>query len=101
MFIHTVFFWFKEGVEDKDVGVMEEGLGALLNIATVQGGYWGTPANTPRDVVDNSYAYALTVLFHDKNSHDAYQLDDVHVKFVEQCSALWLRVKVYDYLTER
>jgi hypothetical protein len=100
MFIHTVFFWFKEGVKEQDITIFEEGLVSLLNISTVQTGYWGKPANTPRDVVDNSYAYGLTALFEDREKHDAYQEDEQHLKFIEQCAAMWENVKVYDYLTE-
>ena len=99
MFIHTVFFWLNEGMEEKDLGVIEEGLDSLLKISTVHGGYWGKPANTPRDAVDNSYHYALTVLFNDRESHDVYQEDEQHLKFIEQCSFMWSTVKVYDYLT--
>lgn len=99
MFIHTVFFWLNE--KEKNLPIMEEGLESLLKISTAHGGYWGKPANTPRDVVDNSYHYALTVLFNDRESHDAYQEDEQHLKFVEQCSSMWLNVKVYDYLTEK
>jgi hypothetical protein len=101
MFIHIVFFWLKEGVEEKDLGAMEEGLTSLFNISTVRGGHWGKPANTPREVVDNSYSYALTVIFDDRAGHDAYQKDAQHVKLLEQCSSLWSKIKVYDYLTER
>ena len=101
MFIHTVFFWLKDNTGEQELQVFEKGLQSLLNISTVQGGYCGTPANTPRDVVDNTYTYALTVLFEDSNAHDAYQVDTVHVKFVEQNSSIWLNVKVYDYLTKR
>ncbi len=99
MFIHTVFFWLNEGLEEKDLGLMEEGLHALLKIPTVHGGYWGKPANTPRDVVDNSYHYALTVLFDDRENHAIYQEDERHLTFLGQCASMWSTVKVYDYLT--
>ena len=100
MFIHTVFFWLKDDVKDEDLAVFEEGLGSLLKAPTMQGGYCGKPANTPIDVVDNSYSYALTAIFQDKEGHDAYQEDELHVKFLEQCASMWINVKVYDYLTE-
>jgi len=98
MFIHNVYFWLKGGLSDKDLTVLEEGLSSLLKISGVQGGHWGKPANTPRDVVDNSYTYALTVIFEDRERHDAYQEDKQHLRFIEQCSSMWLNVKVYDYL---
>ena len=101
MFIHTVFFWLKEGVEEKDLEALEKGIASLFKISTVRGGHWGKPANTPREVVDNSYTYGLTLIFDDREGHDAYQKDAQHVTFVEQYSSMWSNVKVYDYLTER
>ncbi len=101
MFIHNVYFWLQDGLMEKDVTIFEAGLQSLLTIPTVQEGYWGKPANTPRDVVDNSYTCALTAIFKDREAHDAYQEDEQHLSFVEQCASMWLNVKVYDYLTEK
>jgi hypothetical protein len=36
------------------------------------------------------------VLFKDKADQDAYQVDPIHLKFVEQYAHLWSRVVVYD-----
>jgi hypothetical protein len=39
---------------------------------------------------------ALTILFRDGPAHDAYQVDPIHLAFVEGNREAWLRVQVYD-----
>jgi hypothetical protein len=47
-------------------------------------------------VVDDSYSVSWLVFLADKAAEDRYQVDPIHLKFVEDCSALWERVVVYD-----
>jgi len=73
-------------------------------IRTMHGGikavdrvYVGTPAATAkRPIIDDSYSVALTVLCRDVAAHDAYQVDPIHLAFVEKCKAMWTRVQIYD-----
>ena len=59
-FIHTVFFWMKEGVtEEQKADFKNNGLTALSKINSIYKFYAGPPAGTPREVVDNSYDFAL------------------------------------------
>ncbi|MFT3869855.1 MAG: Dabb family protein [Nibricoccus sp.] len=59
--------------------------------------YVGTPATLPeRPVRDSSYTFALTVLFKDIASHDAYQIDPLHKAFLQEFSSFWARVQIYD-----
>ena len=99
-FIHTVFFWLKEGISDADKAKFIAGVKTLGGIETVSKFYFGPPAMTPRGVVDNSYDYAINVHFTDKAAHDVYQDVPVHHKFVEDCKDLWERVQVYDNLVQ-
>ena len=39
---------------------------------------------------------ALILGFENLAAHDAYQISDVHTKFVETCQQFWTRVQVYD-----
>lgn len=98
MLVHTVYFWLNEGNSDGAVREFEDGLEELLEITSVRSGYWGKPAGTPREVVDNSYSYGLTVIFDDQAGYDAYQVDPIHKNFVELNSGKWDRVQVYDYV---
>lgn len=99
-FVHTVYFWLKEGTTEADKAEFEKGLAALGEIDTIQTIFFGPPAQTPRDVVDNSYGYGLTLLFKDRADQDSYQDDPDHHKFIENHSHLWERVQVYDYLVK-
>ena len=47
-------------------------------------------------MVDDSYSVSWLVFFADKAAQDRYQIDPIHLKFVEDCSPLWERVVVYD-----
>lgn len=98
-FIHTVFFWMQEGVTDsekKDFNT--KGLGSLMEVPSIYKGYHGPPAMTPRDVVDNSYDFALVCQFKNSADHDLYQEDKIHLKFIEDYKHLWKDVVVYDNL---
>jgi hypothetical protein len=50
-------------------------------------------------VIDASYAVSWLAVFDDRGTQDAYQVDPVHLKFVEECSRLWTKVIVYDSVT--
>lgn len=51
-----------------------------------------------RDVNDRDWDVGLHILFVDKAAHDAYQVDPLHVRFVEENKANWARVRVFDSL---
>ena len=99
-FIHNVFFWLKEEVTEAEKASFLTALKALGEINTVRALYTGTPAGTPRNVVDNSYDFSLIVHLDDTEGHDAYQVDPIHDVFVEGQSHLWTKVQVYDVLTK-
>ncbi|MBC8137460.1 MAG: Dabb family protein, partial [Fibrella sp.] len=56
----------------------------------------GVPAQTPRDVVDNSFGVGLTVVFEDKAGYDVYETDPLHLEFIAHNKGSWSRVQVYD-----
>lgn len=101
-FVHTVFFWMKEGVTDEQKAAFaKDGLGALSKINSIYKFYAGPPAMTPReDVVDNSYSFALICHFKTPEDQDKYQVDPIHLKFIEDYKHLWEKVIVYDNLVE-
>jgi hypothetical protein len=47
-------------------------------------------------VIDKSYSVGLTVLCKDIAAHNAYQIDPIHLAFVERCKPYWARIQVYD-----
>ncbi len=101
VFIHTVYFWFKDGVTDEQKEAFKKnGLGALAKAPTIHKVFYGPPAGTPREVVDNSYDFAWICHFKSAADQDAYQVEPIHLKFVEDYKDLWERVQVYDNLVE-
>lgn len=99
-FIHTVYFWFKEDSDPKLKEEFVNGLEELAKVKSIQSVYYGPPAGTPRDVVDNSYDYAWVTHFKTSADHDAYQIDPIHLEFIEKYKSLWKEVVVYDNLVQ-
>jgi hypothetical protein len=98
MFVHTVFFWMKAGVSDADRRqLVNDCLELLAKVPTVKQIWAGRPAQTPREVVDNSYDVGLTVILADKAGHDVYQEHPLHLDFIKRNKPSWARVQVYDY----
>jgi quinol monooxygenase YgiN len=53
-----------------------------------------------RDVNDRDFNVALHLVFKNKAAHDAYIKHPRHLKFIEENSQLWSKVRVFDsYLT--
>ena len=97
MLVHSVFFWLKENLNEKEVELFRNELGNLGQIPEVEKLYIGKPAPTSkRPVIDDSYDFCLTVVLENVSAHDKYQESHIHLEFIEKCSQLWERVKIYD-----
>lgn len=93
MHVHNVYFWLKT---DETNESFESGLRGLAQDPNVRASYFGRPADTHRDVVENSYTYGLVLVFDDISGHDAYQLGAAHEQFAEEHVESWTRVIVHD-----
>lgn len=99
--IHNVYFWLAEDITDEAKATFMEGARSLGTIESVQAFYMGPHANTEaRDVVDHSYDLSLVVMFKDQAAQDAYQVDPIHLAFIEASADAWTSVKVYDVAIE-
>ena len=97
--VHHVFFWLKNPDSTDDLNKLIEGISMLKAIPSLKQIRIGLPANTPkRDVIDYSYSVSLLTFFDDIKGHDQYQVHPTHLKFIENYSALWQKVVVYDSL---
>jgi len=97
--IHHVFFWLKEPNNAVHKKQLVSALNELLKVKTIKMSHIGFPAGTEsRDVVDHSYSVSYMVMFDNQAGQDAYQVDPIHTKFVEENSHLWSKVVVYDSL---
>ena len=96
MFIHHVYFWLKNPASSEDRQKLIAGLEKLSKVKTIKMFHMGQPADTNRDVIDSSYSISWMLIFDDKASEESYQVDPIHLNFVETCKDLWQKVVVYD-----
>jgi hypothetical protein len=95
-FVHHVFFWLKEPRNAVARKEFEMGLQALVKVPQIQKYHIGTPVESPREVVDDSFTYSYMAFFKNAADQDIYQTHPIHLKFVEDCQHLWEKVIVYD-----
>lgn len=97
---HHVFFWLKNPDSQEDKQKLIAGLKTLAKVKVVRSLHIGVPADTTvRPVIDSSYHVAELMLFDSIEAQNAYQIDPLHKKFVDECSHLWEKVIVYDSLS--
>jgi hypothetical protein len=95
--VHHVYFWLKEPKNEAHKKQLVEALNELIKVKTIKVSHIGFPAGTEsRDVVDHSYSVSYMVMFDCKADQDAYQIDPIHTRFVEENQHLWNKVIVYD-----
>ncbi len=95
-FIHHVYFWLKNPGNAADKAKLIEGLRKLSTVKTIQQFSIGQPADTRREVIESSYALSWFTFFKNGKDQASYQVDPIHLKFIEEYSHLWAKVIVYD-----
>lgn len=96
-FAHNVYFWLNNPDNQEDRAAFEKSLTNFINHSEfIRTKHLGTPAATDRGVIDNSYTYSLLLTFDNKAQQDKYQVEEGHLKFIEESSKLWKKVIVYD-----
>jgi hypothetical protein len=97
MLIHSVYFWLKPDLTAAERANFRAEVRKLSAVRTIEKIYVGPPASLrERDVTERSFDIALTIVFRDGPAHDAYQVDPIHLAFVERNQRSWTRVQVYD-----
>ncbi len=97
MLIHSVYFWLKPELTAAQRANFTAEVKKLSAVRTIGSIYVGAPASiAERSVTDRSFDLALTIVFRDGPSHDSYQVDPVHLAFVEKNKDSWVKVQVYD-----
>jgi hypothetical protein len=98
MFVHTVYFWLNddapENIRDDMIASCRN---SMAKIPTARHVWAGTPAMTPRPVVDNTYDVGLCVILDDVKGHDEYQAHALHQEFLANFKKHWKRVQIYDF----
>lgn len=96
-FTHVVYFYLNNPDDPKDRTDFETSLKKLMtNTQYAKTKFIGVPAETPREVVDNTYTYSLILTFSSKEMQDNYQEEPAHLLFIEEAAHLWNKVIVYD-----
>jgi hypothetical protein len=95
-FIHSVYFWLHDDVPENERLQFRETLESLERIRGIRKIYVLEPAGVQREVVDNSYDFALIIHFRDMAAQDAYQVDPLHVRAVQKMQPLIKKIVVYD-----
>lgn len=96
-FEHVVLMWLKNPDSQADKNQLEKGMRELIKSSQyIVSAHLGEPAMTDREIVDNTYTFNYTVTFKSKEDQEAYQIEPVHKKFVEECQHLWSKVLIYD-----
>lgn len=94
---HQVYFWLKPELtelEEKDFLNFFKVLKTVPGIKTFT---VGRPAPTnPRDVVDNSFSYSITVTFENMDAINTYETHPIHTQAAQKYSKYWTRVQVRD-----
>jgi hypothetical protein len=96
VFVHHVFFWLKEPQNADAMNEFENGLNSLATVPQILSYHIGTPVESPREVVDDSFTFSYITFFKNKEDQETYQSHPIHLKFVEDCQRLWEKVIVYD-----
>ena len=56
----------------------------------------GVVSDLDREVNDRDFDVGLHLVFKDRAAHDAYQVADLHEKFIAENKATWKKVRVFD-----
>jgi hypothetical protein len=97
MLFHCVYFWLKPELTAAQRADFRRGVESLTAIRHTTRVTIGRPAATEaRSVVEKGFDAALIIEFRDVAAQNAYQVDPIHLAFVETCKGYWNRVQVYD-----
>jgi hypothetical protein len=95
-FFHIVYFWLVSDTPEVKKEFLKELTQFIDQVDEIKKVHIGPPADTDREVIDNTYSYNLLLTFDSKKEHDIYQEHPAHKKFIENASSLWTKVLVYD-----
>jgi hypothetical protein len=95
-FVHAVFFWLVNEDEKTKKAFLAELRKFIDQADMITSQHIGTPADTDRPVIDNTYTFSLILSFDSKKEHDEYQEHQLHKDFISNASSLWVKVQVYD-----
>lgn len=98
-FVHVVMFWLEEPNNNSVRSNFENALNIMVKDSKyINSVHIGSPANTPRDIVDNSYTYSYIATFNSKEDQDNYQTEAAHDTFRKAIDGMIDKIVIYDSL---
>lgn len=95
--LHVVLFWLKPDMPASERAAIPVEMAAKAALVPGLDACWtGTPAGTPRDVVDNSYDLMLVMRFRNAAAAKAWDDDPIHLGLVQRFRPWFAKVVVYD-----
>lgn len=97
MFSHVVFFELKDKSDEAKQALIagfEKYLAPHDGVLVYSGSI--RDEEKQRDVNDQTFDVALTIIFESVAAQDAYQVTDEHMKFIEELNGNWESVRVFD-----
>ncbi|SEG19948.1 Dabb family protein [Sphingobacterium lactis] len=95
--LHSVYFWLKPGLSAEEEQDFLNFFEALKKVPGIHAFQVGKPApTTPRDVVDNSFSYAIYVTFKTMEDINTYEKHPDHLAASEKYGKYWTKVEVKD-----
>ena len=89
--------WLKDSDNEAVHTSFQSALQTMVkNSLYIKSAHLGLPANTNRDIVDNSYTYCYIATFTSKEDQDSYQTEKAHDVFREQVGHLFDKIVIYD-----
>ena len=94
---HLVFLWLKPGTSEQVKQHIIEQSQALAELPEVAKVNAGTPVESDRPIVDDSFDIGIVFSFKDKQALNAFAQNPVHLKFVgTQVKPVLDKILIYD-----
>ena len=97
---HTVIFWLKPETPATTVAEIKKSVKGLEKLSIVEKVLVGGPIMSDRDVVDDSFSVAFTMVFKDEAALQAYNTDPDHKKSSQRTMPHVARGVIYDYKSD-
>lgn len=96
-FTHVVYFWLNNPDKAEERQQFEVALKKLFkNSLYTRTNFIGAPPKASREVVDDSFTYAMIVTFESAAAQQAYQKEEAHLEFIDEAGHLLKHYVVYD-----
>jgi hypothetical protein len=95
--VHTVLFWFKPETTAETVAKITSIASSYGSLPMVRAVYVGDSLPSERDVVDDSFGIAITLLFDSAKDLQAYNADPEHARKSKQILPYVTRGVIYDF----